>query len=67
MVSKGSPGKYYQDEILSGFRKASWEVLFCSVFDTRQKLLDHIVSGASFLTGGVFECDLAYRRPVTVL
>ena len=30
-------------------------------------LLDRVVSGASFLTGGVFECDLAYRRSVVVL
>ena len=26
-----------------------------------------VVSGASFLTGGVFECDLAHRRSVAVL
>ena len=30
------------------------------------KLLDRVVSGASFLTGGVFECDLAHRRSVTL-
>ena len=29
-----------------------------------QKLLDRAVSGARFLTGGVFECDIAYRRSV---
>ena len=31
------------------------------------RLLDHVVSGASFLTGGVFECDLSHRRSVAVL
>ena len=31
------------------------------------KLLDRVVSRASFLTGGVFECDLAHCRSLTVL
>ena len=31
------------------------------------KLLDRVVRGASLLTGGMFECDLAHRRSVTVL
>ena len=31
------------------------------------RLLDRIVSGASFLTGGVFEYDLAHCRSVAVL
>ena len=31
------------------------------------KLLDRVASGASFLTGGVFEFDLAHRRSVAVL
>ena len=31
------------------------------------KLRDHVVSGASFLTGGVSDCDLAHRRSVAVL
>ena len=31
------------------------------------KLLDRVVSGVSFLTGCVFECDLAHRRYVAVL
>ena len=34
---------------------------------THLKLLDRVVSGASFLTGGVFECDLVYRGSVAVL
>ena len=39
----------------------------CSAADTHLQLLDRVVSGASFLTGGVFECDLAHRRSVAVL
>ena len=31
------------------------------------KLLDCAVSGARFLTGGVFECDIAHGRSVAVL
>ena len=41
--------------------------VWCSVADTHLKLLDHVVSDASFLTGGLFECDLAHRRSVAVL
>ena len=41
--------------------------MWCSAADTHLKLLDHIVSGASFSTGGVFECDLEHRRSVSVL
>ena len=38
-----------------------------SAADTHLKLLDRVVSGASFLTGGVFEWDLAHCRSVEVL
>ena len=41
--------------------------VWCSAADTHLKLLDRAVSGARFLTGGVFECDIAHRRSVTVL
>ena len=41
--------------------------VWCSAADTHLKLLDRIVSGACFLTGGVFECDIAHRRSVAVL
>ena len=34
---------------------------------THLKLLDRAVSGARFLTGGMFECDIAHRRSVAVL
>ena len=32
--------------------------VWCSDADTHLRLLDRVVSGASFLTGGVFACDL---------
>ena len=32
--------------------------VWCSAADTHLRLLDRVVSGARFLTGGVFECDL---------
>ena len=41
--------------------------VWCSAADTHLKLLDLAVSGARFLTGGVFECDIAHRRSVAVL
>ena len=41
--------------------------VWCSAADTHLKLLYRVVSGASFLTGSVFECDLAHRRSVAVL
>ena len=41
--------------------------VWCSAADTHLKLLDGVVCGATFLTGGVFECDLARRRSVAVL
>ena len=41
--------------------------VWCSAAAAHLILLDHVVSGASFLTVGVFECDLAHRRSVAVL
>ena len=42
---------------------AAW----CSAADTHLELLNRSVSGALFLTGGVFECDIAHRRSMAVL
>ena len=42
-------------------------VVWCSAADPHLKLLDRAVSGARFLTGGVFECDISHRRSVAVL
>ena len=41
--------------------------VWCSTADTHLKLLDRAVSGARFLTGGVFECDITHRGSVAVL
>ena len=41
--------------------------VWCSVADTHIKLLDRVVSRARFLTGNVFECDIAHHRSVAVL
>ena len=41
--------------------------VWCSAADTHLKLLDRTVSGARFLTGSVFECDITHRRSVAVL
>ena len=41
--------------------------VWCSAADTHLELLHHAVSGARFLTGGVFQCDIAHRRSVVVL
>ena len=41
--------------------------VWCSAADTHHKLLDRAVSGARFLTVGVFKCDIAHRRSVAVL
>ena len=39
----------------------------CTAADTHLKLLDRIVSGACFLAGGVFNCNISQRRSVAVL
>ena len=65
----------FHDRLLLGncFRSFVLPVLeygsavWCSSVDTHLKLLDRVVSDASFLTGGVFECDLAHRRSASVL
>ena len=41
--------------------------VWCSDADAHFKLLDRVVSGASFLTGCVIECDIAHRLSVAVL
>ena len=41
--------------------------VWCSAADTHLKLLARAVSGARFLTGGVFECDIAHRQSLAVL
>ena len=41
--------------------------VWCSAADIHLKLLDRAVSGAQFLTGGVFECAITCRRSAAVL
>ena len=41
--------------------------VWCSAADTHFKQVERAVSGARFLTGGVFECDIAHRRSVVIL
>ena len=41
--------------------------MWCSATDTDVKLLGRVDSGASFLTMGVFECDISHRLCVAVL
>ena len=41
--------------------------VWCSAAHRHRRLLDPVVSGASFLTGGLFACDLAHRLSVAVL
>ena len=56
--------------MLSGFVLPVLEYcseVWCSAADTHLKLLHRAVSGERFLTGGVYECDIAYCRSVAVL
>ena len=58
-------GRCFQGFVLPvlEFCSAVWR----SAADTHLKLLDRAVSGARFLAGGVFECNIAHRRSVAVL
>ena len=58
-------GRFFRGFVLPVFEYGS--AVWCSAADAHFRLLDRIVSGASFLTGGVFECDLAHRLSVAVL
>ena len=69
------PWRVFHDRSLLGgcFRSFVLPVLeycsavWCSAADTHLKLLDRAVSGARFLAGGVFECNISHRRSVAVL
>ena len=41
--------------------------MWCSAADSHLKLLDRVVRSASFLAGGVLECNLVHRRSVAML
>ena len=58
-------GRYFRGFVLPVLEYCS--AVWCSATHTHLKLLDREVSGARFLTGGVFECDIFHRRSVAVL
>ena len=58
-------GRYFRGFVLPVLEYCFAE--WCSAADTHLKLLDRVVSGARFLTGGVFECKIARRRSVAVI
>ena len=58
-------GRCFRDFVLPVFQYCS--AVWCSAADTHLKVLDRAVSGAWFLIGGVFECDIAHRQSVAVL
>ena len=58
-------GRCFRGIVLSVLEYCS--AFWCSAADTHLKLLDRAVSGAWFLTGGVFERDISHRRSVAVL
>ena len=75
MVSRGSPGwqvfldrfllgRYILGSLLPVFEYCS--AVWCSAADTHIKLPNRVVSGACFLTGSVFECDIPHCRSVAV-
>ena len=44
-----------------------YSAVWCFSADTHLKQLNLVISGARFLTGGVFECDHAHRQSVAVM
>ena len=58
-------GRCFRGSVLPVLEYCS--AVWCLDADTHLKLLDRVVNGACFLTGGVLDCDLAHRRSVAVL
>ena len=58
-------GRCFQGFVLPVLEYCS--AVWCSAANMHLKLLDRAVSGAWFLTGGVFQCDIAHRQSVAVL
>ena len=52
-------GRCFRGSVLPVLEYCS--AVWCSAADTQLTLLDYAGSGARFLTGGVFECDIAHR------
>ena len=60
LISRGSPGEYSMIDFLLGDAIDAIVLKYCSVCGRLHiylKLLDRIVCGAVFLTGGVFKCN----------
>ena len=57
-------GRFFQGFVLPVMEY--WSAVWCSAADAHIKLVDRVVSGACFLTGGVFECNIAHCRSVAV-
>ena len=58
-------GRYFRGFVLPVLEYCF--AVWCSAADTHLKLLDRADNGARFLTGDVFECDIAHRRSVAIL
>ena len=58
-------GRCFMGFVLPDLKYCS--AVWCSAADTHLKLLVRVLSGARFLTGGVFEDDIAHRQSVAVL
>ena len=58
-------GRCFRGFVLPCFEYCA--AVWCSAADTHLRLLDRAVSGARFLAGGVFKCDIAQRRSVAVM
>ena len=58
-------GRYSRGFVLPVLEYCS--AVWCLAADTHLKLLDREVSGAQFLTWGMFDCDISHRRFVAVL
>ena len=73
LVSRRSPGEILNERVflVRCFRGLSFRfwntVLQCGTDTHLNTILDRVVSGARFLTEGVFECDITHRRSVAVL
>ena len=58
-------GRCYRGFVLPVLEHCS--AMWCSAADAHLKLLERIASGASVLTGSVFECVLAHHQSLAVL
>ena len=64
-LNRSLPGTCFRGFVLPVLDYSS--AVLCPSAYIHLKLLDRAVSGPSFLTGVVFECDIAHRRSVAVL